>query len=119
MDVLLQQLENVIKAVGAIPQNWWVIFVSLMLSFVGTQWFKNFLSAKELSDRNYRVGLRLMATLLAFVPCLILWQGDDWSVWVSLLVGFASPVLYKLLTFLLYKRWPALEKVLSGKLEDT
>ena len=118
MDAALEHFHNIVKAVGEIPQNWWVIFLSLMLSFVGTQWIKAFLTAQELSDRNYRIALRVIATLFAFVPCLLLWQGENWSVWVGLLLGFSSPMLYKLLTHLLYKRWPDLEKILSGKADD-
>lgn len=65
-------------------------------------------------DAAEKLALRVVATVLCFVPLYQLWPDEHDAIWWALVFSILSPAIYKVVTYLLYSKFPFLEKALSA-----
>lgn len=88
------------------------IILGLIVAIAGTQYVKRL----EWTTAN-RWWIRAIALPLGFVATFFTWPAAGITgvrVFLALAVGLMAPMLYQFVTFLLYLKWPQLERHLSA-----
>lgn len=96
------------------------IGLALLFSWVSTQLLKYcwrvvkgaMLYAPD--DALEKLALRIVATVLCFIPMYQLWPDPHDVIWWSLVTSLLSPAIYKVVTYLLYSKFPFMEKAISA-----
>jgi len=100
------------------PPEGWAILMGLLIGGAATQWLKRTFPVQVFfpgkSSKFYSTIIRLVAFVCAFIPTYALMPDNEYEIHVAFAVGFACPSFYKGLSFFLYKKWPAMEKRISG-----
>lgn len=109
IDSILTALSSLLASPHAVA-----IFLGLIISWFGTQWLKFRLPLPPTWNMRRRWMVRLASLPLGFLPTFLLWPGlpRERAMW-ALGVGFAAPTAYRLVTAVLYRFWPDLERRLS------
>lgn len=108
---LLAAIETALQHGAALS-----IILGLIVAIGGTQYIKRldaFPSKKWL--------IRGLALPLGFATTYFTWPIHEFSAvrfFLALAVGLSSPLIYQLVTRIIYSRWPLLEKSLSAQPED-
>jgi hypothetical protein len=100
-----------VRVAGDLGDLWQSATVCLLLSLAFTQWLKPEMALVD-AVRRRRI-LQTTAFLSAFVPMAVL-HPDKRGVVIGLLVGIASPTLYRVVLFVLHHRVPSLAAALSS-----
>jgi len=118
IDTITAWFNAVMEWVGALPVQGWAILIGILLGGAVTQWLKRTIPIAilwpSLTKPMQVMVLRCIALVCAFIPTYILWPDDQYEVWAAVSVGFATPVIYRVATVFLYKRFPLLKAKLSG-----
>jgi hypothetical protein len=113
-----QWIVAVIGWAQQIPDQGWAILLGILFGGIVTQWLKRTLPVKVMfpnwPEHWYVMSLRIVALVAAFIPAYIIWPDDQYEIWAALAIGFATPSIYRILTFFVYKKWPGLEARWSG-----
>lgn len=111
-------LSAIMEWASIIPQQGWAILIGIILGGAITQWLKRTFPVgvlfPHLQKEKHVVIIRTIALLCAAVPTYIIWPDDQYEIWAALVIGFATPSIYRALTFFVYKKWPELEVRWSG-----
>lgn len=123
IDYISNLLSTVVLWAETTPP-WAVAMLSgVLIGSLSTQWIKRTFPVTVVlncSAETAVIILRSMAFLFSALPTYFLWPESSASFfrggafWAALFIGFATPTLYKLFTFFLYRRFPQLEERLSG-----
>ncbi len=100
-----------------IPIEGWAILAGIFIGTVATQWLKRTFPLNVLFPKAPKhvlvLGIRITAFLFSFLPTFFIWPGQH-AIWAALAVGFASPSIYRIGSYLVYQRWPHLAARFSG-----
>lgn len=117
-ETITRWLENILAWAAIIPQEGWAIIIGVILGSAATQWLKRTFPASMLfptmSKQFHVMWIRVSALFFASVPTYIIWPDNLYEFWAAAVVGFVTPAIYRLCTFMVYKRWPELEDRWSG-----
>lgn len=119
---MLETVNNwVVTVVGwfaIIPIQAWAIFAGLFIGMAVTQWIKRNFPIKVLFPslaKAYQVFIiRFTGLVFSFLPTYFIWPDDGIRLWAAIATGFGAPMVYRMLSFFVYKKWPGLEARLSG-----
>lgn len=109
--------------IALIAPYWpWVkaLLIALLFSWSATQLLKYCWRLVKASiqfaptDEHEKLYLRLLATVLCFIPLYQLWPDKSDNIWVAVVMSLLSPTIYKIITHWAYKRYPILEEALSA-----
>lgn len=92
----------------------WALVVALLALLTGLfvmQFFK-FMLPKIWKHHTKVFVVRTLAGLLSFMVAVYLWS-EPMGVVSGFLAALAAPWSYRLITSILYRRWPRLERLLS------
>lgn len=117
IDSIQAWLDAVLRWTAAIPETGWAVLAGLFIGGMLTQWIKRSVPVGELlpglSKGMQVFYVRILALVFSFLPTFFLWP-DENAVWVALAVGVTTPTVYRVCTLALYRRWPHLERTMSG-----
>ena len=107
-------LEQILNGIDTALQHGAALSVllGLLVAIGGTQYVKR-LEAFP----SKRLWIRGLALPLGFFTTFYTWPIHELNavrIFLALAVGLSAPLIYQLVTFLLYLKWPQLEKHLSA-----
>lgn len=128
IDTITQWINALVLWLDTIPPGVLAILTGIVIGGLSTQWLKRTFPPTVLlglDEGTAVMVLRILAFVFSAVPTYYMWptappasvigpDHSDKAIWAALFVGFATPTIYKIATFLLYKRFPKLEERLSG-----
>ena len=116
---LAEHTMHVLNDFLSTPTALRALVFGLLLSWMGTQLIKFVPAIQQLADRDNRLGVRAVAFAIGCVAVLALWEAP-WAprIGLGVIVGLASPFVYKVVVLCAYHFAPWLEPKLSGKPGD-
>ena len=113
-----QWLTAILEWAAAIPVQGWAILFGILFGGIITQWLKRTIPVAVLFPRWPKqmqvIFIRCTALVSAFIPTYIIWPDDQYELWAALAVGFTTPSIYRIISYLAYRRWPDLAVRWSG-----
>lgn len=117
METLDNWITTAISWIDTIPVTGWAIIAGLLIGSMSTQWLKRTfplaILAPNMSLAKRKMSLRILALVFSFCPTYFIWP-DNNAIWAALAVGFSTPAVYKMVLFVVYKKWPDLRTRLTG-----
>lgn len=117
METINNMIASVVAWTDAIPIQGWAIIAGILIGSMSTQWIKRTfplaILAPKMSAAKQKMHIRMIAFVFSFGPTYFLWP-DKNAIFAALAVGFSTPTVYKIITVLVYKKWPSLRARLSG-----
>ncbi len=114
-------INSAVAWYALIPAEAWAIVVGLFIGLAVTQWVKRNFPIKAffpgLSHIKQKLYIRLLSLVCTAVPTYFIWPKNgeaDNPVWAAIAVGFGAPIIYKVVSFFLYKKWPDLKVRFTG-----
>jgi hypothetical protein len=118
LETVDQWVTTIVGWFDIIPIQAWAILAGLFIGMVVTQWIKRNFPVKalfpSLTHEQQVLCIRVLGLVFSFLPTYFIWPDDSIRLWAAIGTGFGAPVVYRLLSFFAYKRWPDLEQRLSG-----
>lgn len=103
---------------SAMPPQGWAVLLGILLGGAVTQWVKRTFPLSVMFPglaKQWQVSIiRILAFCSGFIATYILWPDDEYELWASLIVGFATPTVYRVLSYFIFKKWPGMEDRWSG-----
>lgn len=93
-----------------------VAFMALLTGLLVTQFFK-FTLPKIWKHKTKTMLVRTLASVMSFMMAVFLWP-EPMGIAAGFLALLAAPWSYRLITGLLYRKWPDLEKLLSMEADE-
>lgn len=114
---MFERIANLIDMDLGQPTAVRAIIAGMCLSIGITQYLKFRPAFSRLSDIQYRLIVRSIAALTAFVFTWVLWPAGDIlaGAVMGLAVGAITPVIYAIAIRRLYRHAPHIEVVMSGR----
>lgn len=113
-----EYLDSIVEWMEKVPPEALAIAMGILIGSAATQWIKRTFPPHVLFGikQSYAVTLlRIVAFVLSALPTFYMWpETRQHGIWVALFVGFATPAIYKIATFFLYKKFPKLEERMSA-----
>lgn len=121
MDTIDGWITSVVRWFDIVPVELWAICGGLFIGFAVTQWVKrNFpigVLFPSLTEVKQKMAIRILALFTTAIPTYFIWPNDgpaDNPLWAAIAVGFGAPIIYKVISFMLYKKWPTLKERFTG-----
>jgi len=121
MDTIDGWITSIVRWFEIIPVQVWAVMGGLFIGFAITQWIKrNFtigVMFPSLTEVKQKLAIRLLALSTTAIPTYFIWPDNGETVnalWAAIAVGFGSPIIYKVISFMVYKKWPALQERFTG-----
>lgn len=97
-------------------QRFMAVLLGLIISLAGTQFVKFRLPWPPAWEASHRWAVRAVSLPLGLIPTWRLWPDDGHvGFYVGLAVGFGAPTAYRIVTALIYRKWPDLEARWSAR----
>ena len=120
LETIDQWITTALGWYESVPIEAWAIVAGLLIGGAVTQWIKlNFplkILFPKLSAPKQRLSIRTIALFAGGLPTFFIWP-DSNAIWAALAVGFGTPSFYKLVSFFVYKKFPALKDRFKGTME--
>lgn len=113
IEIANQVWAFLVKVGSDLGDVWRWATVCMLMSLAVTQWIKGEVAERIESHSSRRRVLQLIAFSAAFIPMAIKHPNSD-GLTIAILLGVASPTLYKVVVYIIAMRWPVLCRVLSS-----
>lgn len=121
IETISEWLAAILSWMEIIPAEGWAVMVGLFIGFAITQWIKRNFPIKamfpKLTEAGQKRSIRLLALVTTAIPTFFIWPSNgeaDNALWAAIAVGFGAPIFYKVISFVVYKKWPDLRAKFSG-----
>lgn len=118
METITKWINSLVMWLDTLPPGVLAILAGLVIGGLSTQWLKRtfpFTVIFGIRPQTAVMMIRIVGFAFSALPTYFLWDGPPVGrLWASVFVGFATPTVYKVATFFIYRAYPKLEQRLSG-----
>ena len=121
MNTIDSWITTIVGWFEIIPVQMWAVGGGLFIGFAVTQWVKRSFPIgvlfPSLTEVKQKMVIRVFALLCTALPTYFIWPDNGEAgnaLWAAIAVGFGSPIIYKVISFMIYKKWPDLRERFTG-----